>query len=892
MNDNRSAVWCWMGGLILGIVLSVGQGVRAQQPPAAKPAKPSEAARQEPTEGSVGQTPQAQRTQLNLLGQTDTASGESRRNENVQFNLIDNNALRELNLRVGTTATPVAEFSATRTYFGAEYGVPPAPPVHLPSRQARGFHGRLFETHNNSIFSARAFFQVGEVQPARENNYGFSVGVPLAERTHLLIEAGQQKVRGVVNGNVLVPKLDERTPLATNPAVRAVIARYLAAFPAELPNRTDIDPRALNTNAPQRINTDNASGRLDHRWGARDQLALRYAFTGQVVNPFQLVAGQNPDTFLKSHQARATWTRNWSPRTLVEATVGFDRTTSLLRPEPNAVGPTVMFSGALTGLGPAPPIPIDRALNTFRYAGAVRQTRGQHQLSWGGEVLRTQINGTEPDGDRGILTFANDQGRDAITNLRLGLPLQYTLAVGSTHRGFRNWVVNAYAGDVWRIDDRWQVSYGLRYQVVSRPTEVNNLNQFPFDCDCNNLAPYVGFAWRVSDRLGVVRGNYGLHYGQIFPVTYGQIRLNPPGNLRLFVTQPDLLNPLGSLDPRNVPANTRSSTFTFSPDFVTPYAHQYNLTWESTVGRHVRVQAAYIGSRAHKLFQMWFNNRAQIVPGVPLTNATINQRRPDPNVLQAYQFLNASRAWYDAGRVSLVVPGWRGLSWDISYWFSKSLDLGHDYTNTLSGPDGRVSRSQTEFDVQGDLKGRSGFDQPHAFLSRGSWQLPAWEGRPRWVRAVAGKWNFSAVGLLKNGTPFTVESGSDAPGFGNVDGTMADRPHVVDLAVLGRTIGNPDTAPQRLPREAFRYINPLDRAGSLGRNVFRRGKIANLNASLARTWPIRGAITLLFRAESINLFNTPQFAEPTRELTSPSFGRITNTLNDGRTFRFTLQLGF
>jgi hypothetical protein len=29
-----------------------------------------------------------QRTQLNLLGQTDAASGESRRNENVQFNLM------------------------------------------------------------------------------------------------------------------------------------------------------------------------------------------------------------------------------------------------------------------------------------------------------------------------------------------------------------------------------------------------------------------------------------------------------------------------------------------------------------------------------------------------------------------------------------------------------------------------------------------------------------------------------------------------------------------------------------------------------------------------------------------------------------------------------------
>jgi hypothetical protein len=43
--------------------------------------------------------------------------------------------------------------------------------------------------------------------------------------------------------------------------------------------------------------------------------------------------------------------------------------------------------------------------------------------------------------------------------------------------------------------------------------------------------------------------------------------------------------------------------------------------------------------------------------------------------------------------------------------------------------------------------------------------------------------------------------------------------------------------------------------------------------------------------ESINLSNTPQFAEPGTTLTDPNFGVITNTLNDGRTFRVTLRLG-
>jgi hypothetical protein len=838
------------------------------------------------------ETNQTQRTQLNLLGQTDASSGESRRNENVQFNLIDNNSLRELNLRVGTTATLISEFNAARNYFGSEYGNPSAPTVHLPRTKTGGIHGSLFETHNNSVFSARAFFQVGSVRPARENNYGFNLSVPLTNRTYLLLDAAQQKVRGVVNGNVLVPKADERTPLATDPALLRIVERYLSAYPNELPNRTDIDPRALNTNAPQRINTDSTSARLDHTLSSRDRLALRYAFTGQVVNPFQFIAGQNPDTFIKSHNGRITWQHTWLANTVGDFSLGFDRTTSLLRPEKNAVGPTVGVGGAITGLGPPPPIPINRALNNFRYAAAVQQTRGNHRLSFGAELFRTQINGSEPDGDRGILTFANDGGRDALTNFRLGLPLQYTLAVGNTHRGFRNWVANGYVGDNWRVSNKLQFNYGLRYQLVTRPSEVNGLNEFPFGCDCNNAAPYFGLAYRVSEKLGIVRANYGVHYGQIFPVTYGQIRLNPPGSFRLVVNQPNLLNPLGNLDLNNIPRNTRSSTFTFSPDFVTPYTHQYNFSWEPLVAKHVKLQLGYVGSRAHKLFQMWFGNRAQNVAGIPLTNATVNQRRPNPNVLEGINFLNASRAWYDAGRVSVVLSEWHGVALDASYWFSKALDLGHDYTNTLSGPDGRVATSQTEFEVQRDLKGRSVFDQPHAFLTRASWQTPKLGSVPKWLRGSFGNWNFSAVTLLKNGTPFMVLSGSDAPGFGNVDGTSGDRPNLLDVALLGRTIGNPDTSTQLLPRTAFQFIQPAASAGTLGRNVFRRGKVANVNAALARTWMLRAPLTLTLRAESINLFNTPQFAEPTRELTSPSFGKITNTLNDGRTFRFTLRMNF
>ena len=264
------------------------------------------------------------------------------------------------------------------------------------------------------------------------------------------------------------------------------------------------------------------------------------------------------------------------------------------------------------------------------------------------------------------------------------------------------------------------------------------------------------------------------------------------------------------------------------------------------------------------------------------TTQTINQRRPDPRYFDYYRILNASRGYYDAGKATLIVPRWRGLSLDASYWFSKAIDLGSAYSNTAYEKDGRLSRAQSESPVLEDMKGLSPFDQTHSLLLRVSWQAPR----------RLGRWNVSAVWLEKSGTPFEVQSGSDGPGAGNVDGQNGDRVHIVDPSILGRTIGDPRTAPRQLPRAAFAFMQPTESRGSLGHHVFRKGGIANCNASLARSWKLGAERTLALRAESINFFNTPQFAEPGRDLSSPSFGYITNTLNDGRAFRFTLRLSF
>ena len=66
----------------------------------------------------------ADRTRLNLLGEVNTEQGEGRRNENVRLTLIDNNVLRELNERLGISATAVKSFQIDRSYWATEYGRP------------------------------------------------------------------------------------------------------------------------------------------------------------------------------------------------------------------------------------------------------------------------------------------------------------------------------------------------------------------------------------------------------------------------------------------------------------------------------------------------------------------------------------------------------------------------------------------------------------------------------------------------------------------------------------------------------------------------------------------------------------------------------------------------
>lgn len=856
----------------------------AAEPDSAKPdpAKPSG----EPAASS------AQRTTLNLLGQVNSARGEARRNENVQIDLIDNNVLKEMNQRLGVTATIVPRFPANQDFFGAEFGGSPKGQIHIRPSQPRPLHGNVYFAHDNSLLRARAFFQVGDVEPARDNSYGFNVVLPAWKKAFLTFDGSQQKLRGQVNGNVLIPLPEERIPLTRDPELGALVTRMMAKYPSALPNRTDINPRMLNANAPQNINNDNLSSTLEQTIGERDTIIARYRLLLQNVEAFQLVSGQNPNTATKSHDARLTWLRAVSPNTLWESSIRFDRAGSLLTPDESHFGPRISTQNVVSDLGPGSNIPIDRAMNNFHYASQVRQTRGRHIWYAGGSMVRQQLNGAESDALRGSYVFNADFGRTLIDNMRWGTPSNYTVQVGNASRGFRNWMGQWFAGDTYRVASSLTLDYGVRFAPVTAPSEVNRFDVIPYASDWNNVAPRFGFAYSLPRDFGVLRGAYGVQFGEIFPITYGQLRFNPPASLKVRVQAPNFLNPLGSFDPTRLDPNAQAEVYFLDPNLCTPYSHQYNFSWERSLPANALLRVGYVGSRTHKLLSTWFLNRGQPREGIPQTSATTNIRRADQRYYDLRYPTNASRAYYDAVRASVLIPEWRGVSFEGSYWFSKAMDLGGNYTNTGGGRDGLDSRGQYEFDVQGDMRSVSDFHQPHAWLMRGGYRTPNTLGPGDFGKRLLGGWQFNSVALWKSGTPFTLFSGSDGPGFGNVDGSFNDRVNVVDPSVLGRIVDHPDRSVALLPREAFGYMAPTDPRGNIGRNTFRRHHVWNVNASLSRTWRIHNERAFTLQAESLNLLNRAQFAEPGNRLSNPDFAQITNTLNDGRTFRFLARLTF
>ncbi|MBI4456404.1 MAG: TonB-dependent receptor [Acidobacteria bacterium] len=837
------------------------------------------------------------------------------RNPNIFIYRIDFNDLRNL-LMVARGPDPqyVSEFLPEQNYFGAEFGAPLLRFELLrPRPLAKSWYGSVFGAHQNSALNARNFFNVGPLRPSRASSYEVSGGGPLvADKASLLLQFGQNFTSGLVNGNIQAPTASERTPRSSDPRVNSIIANLLNAYSAELPNLPYVSLRQLNTNAPRDVQSTDGLARLDLKLTDTTSLAVRYATNDYSEDPFQIVAGQNPQTDLGSQSAYTDLTRTFSPYTVGRFGFHFDRTRAVLQPTRRfsnlltslgiSTVPDIQFANAvsssseLANIGPGPQFPRRRFQNRFQFYSDLRRTVGRHTLQGGWNTTRAQVNDLQSDNSRGTLSFASDFGRSAVDNFLRGFASTFTITLGNLYRGFRNWEHFFFFQDQIRLSPTSSLSIGVRYELMTAPTEVNNLTNVDFPTDQNNFAPRLGFAWNPGAGRTTIRASYGISYGTIFPASYQTTRFNPPATQVIVVDAPDLLNPLAGI-PQQPTQGGRSSRNLLSPDLEFPYSHQYTLAIERALPSSSLLRVAYIGTRSFHLLSQGVYNRARFVSGIPTTTATINQRRLDPRYFAVNIIESNSIAYYDAIQVSWDKRLTRGLTLRAIYTFGKNIDTGGDFTNTAAGVEAppEIGMATCEqCNRVSDQKGVSNFDTPHDLTIGYSYSVPFPVDANRWATALLKGWQISGTTVFQSGTPIHAHTGSDGPGFGNVDGASQDRPNILNLAILGKSLDNPDTSPLILRREYFDTNIPAGGRGNLGFNTFRKDGTSNWNFALSRMFYLPGGRenSLQFRAEFFNLFNHAQFDKPGVMASFATFGKITNTVNKGRQIQFSMRLSF
>lgn len=258
--------------------------------------------------------------------------------------------------------------------------------------------------------------------------------------------------------------------------------------------------------------------------------------------------------------------------------------------------------------------PQGRANNTFQIADTLSATIGRHRLMGGADLRRTQLNSRLDRNFRsaaffgGAIDVSNQfgatnpvfqnpnslfRGTDFVAAGAATGFFQTLSLDGDSNIGLRVWQANFFVEDQLILTPNLRLTLGLRYELNTTPSEVNNridstfnspevqaliaeekrlgnvsgFEQFlqgrdgVFNPDRNNFAPHIAFAWDpLGDGKTVIRGGYGIYYDQIPGAVISQSRsvfprfltVNLAGvtenRLGLNAFNPQLLSQPGSLN--------------------------------------------------------------------------------------------------------------------------------------------------------------------------------------------------------------------------------------------------------------------------------------------------------------------------------------------------------
>lgn len=791
-------------------------------------------------------------------GQGTSFTGSRGRSNQFLIDGIDNSEDISGFRRQDFNLDAIAEFQVLVNNFKAEYGRAGGGVISVLTRSGTNtLHGGAFFLFRNQDMIARSPFEApGSARdPFKRKQWGAHVGGPIARnRTHFFASFDYED------------RATNTSQTAPFPAPGAVVS----AATRDLLQRNGV-PAFPDTSQgtrvrlvrPEYVRIPKLSARIDHTLNAKQNVTLRFNFerdsepSGLSGTIFDANGGTSIFRTIYGSLSHK-WILGPNMLNEIYLQVGQSKFDGFVA-SPNLVNIFVdEFSTATPYLGGSTSFPQGRTDKVFQvienFTWHRPGTGGGHVLKTGVDLKLFRSDSFFDSNFRGSFFFAT------VNDFLAGRPRRFTQNQGDSSLERPNDILGLYVQDDWTLSRKLTLNLGLRYDYERGPVEaISAIPESSPVCaltgtcsaardglgsDKNNLAPRFGFLWdpQGSGRT-VIHGGIGLYYDQVILNVQGNARFTPPKIVGVQIENPTFPDPFrgGSA------ATLRPNVSVVDPDVVTPRNLNTSLGVRRQLTENLGLDATLVWNRGYDHIVIVNTNAID-----PTT-----RQRPNANFTNVNFYTNAGDIRYKGLLVELRKRMAKRHSWGLSY--------------TLAKAENTTETTLTAVQIPRDIArnyGPATEDRRHALVGNFVASLP-------WDLQLAGIFEFRTERPLD-----VFVGGRDLNGDG-ITGDWPDGYSRNSVRELSTSEAN------RL--RALYGLAPITAYAD-------NAKFWNADLTVQKRIGLGGTRALRLTAEVFNVFNHPNFSQPSQSITSSLFGQVTaiDTGRDARprSFQITGQIEF